>query len=100
MNVINDMIEAGVPQETVYYFVNQPFIADYINNQRKFDSSYAFIFDVIQSSAKTKAINIAMQTAISNVDEQDLVTITQADNLRHLKDVLNNLYKKDKESVY
>ena len=100
MNVINDMIEAGVPQETVYYFVNQPFIADYINNQRKFDSSYAFIFDVNQSSAKTKAINIAMQTAISNVDEQDLVTITQAANLRHLKDVLNNLYKKDKEAVY
>ena len=100
MNVINDMIEAGVPQETVYYFVNQPLIADYINNQRKFDSSYAFVFDANQSSAKTKAINAAMQTVINSVDEQDLMPITQAANLRHLKDVLNNLYKKDKEAVY
>lgn len=100
MNVINDMIEAGVPQETVYYFVNQPIIARYINDQRKFDSSYAFIFEGGQASAKTKAINSIMSRVVSNVDEDILTGITQEANMMHLKDVLNSLYKADKNAVY
>lgn len=100
MNVINDMIEAGVPQETVYYFVNQPIIARYINDQRKFDSSYAFIFEGGQASAKTKAINSIMSRVINNVDEDTIKGITQEANTRHLKDVLNSLYKADKNAVY
>lgn len=100
MNVINDMIEAGVPQETAYYFVNQPIIARYINDQRKFDSSYAFIFEGGQASARTKAINSIMSRVVNNVDEEVLTNITQEANIMHLKDVLNSLYKADKNAVY
>lgn len=100
MNVINDMIESGVPQESVYYFVNQPMIAKYINDQRKFGSSYSFVFDRSQAGARTKAIRGVMDTISSYANQDALTEITQEANVMHLKDVLKSLYKADKDAVY
>jgi hypothetical protein len=98
MNVINDMIEAGVPQETVFYFVNQPMIAAYINAQRNFNSAYAFVSDPNNNySAKTKALN-AVLTPFKGTDYYD--TLLKEANLMHLKDVLKDLAKGDRNKVY
>lgn len=98
MNVINDMIEAGVPQESVFYFVNQPMIAAYINAQRNFNSAYAFVSDPGNNySAKTKALNAVLAPF---KDKDYYETLVQEANMMHRKDVLKDLSKGDREKVY
>ena len=98
INVINHMITAGVSEEEVYYFVNQPLIKKYINRTRNLSGAYASILDPARYG--NPATIAAKEVIADYVKQNNIDTFIQEANLLNQRDVLNYLYKKDKNAEF
>jgi alkylated DNA repair dioxygenase AlkB len=100
INTLNYMLQAGVSEEEIFYFLTQPLIVEYIKDQKLRKSPYyTIVYGESKGSKATESANAIIQNMI-NVKEVDVAPYFDQINLLKLKATLDSYAVKKNKELY
>jgi alkylated DNA repair dioxygenase AlkB len=100
INTLNYMLQAGVSEEEIFYFLTQPLIVEYIKDQKLRKSPYyTIVYGESKNSKATESANAIIQNII-NVKEVDVAPYFDQINLLKLKATLDSYAVKNNKELY
>lgn len=99
INVISYLTQAGVDEEEVFMFVNQPLIKKYMELQRLMNSAYfAIINGQKASKVKSTALNDIALPILNNLSNAEKDSLIQKVNREKLRAAINTVRNSNDES--
>jgi alkylated DNA repair dioxygenase AlkB len=100
INTLNYMLQAGVSEEEIFYFLTQPLIVEYIKDQKLRKSPYySIVYGESTDSKTTASANAIIQNMI-NIKEVDAASYFDQINLLKLKATLDSYAIKKNKELY
>jgi hypothetical protein len=100
MDVFSYMIQAGVSEEEIFYFLNQPLVKQYFENQKIQNSAYYEILNPGQNASKSKAYISIVDAIIEPLGKDSIKEIADKINEAKLRAVLDALKVNSLERTY
>jgi hypothetical protein len=97
MDVFSYMLQAGVDEEQIFFFLNQPLIAEYFEKQKLKESAYS---KIVGSKEKGSPANNIINNLLKNFDQASLNPLYDRINVAKLRYVLNDLKTKGEDQKY
>jgi hypothetical protein len=88
MDVFSYMLQAGVDEEQIFFFLNQPLIAEYFEKEKLSKSAYS---SIIGKKEKGSPANNIINNLLKNFYQADLTPLYDEINVAKLRYVLNGL---------
>ena len=88
MDVLSYMLQAGVNEEEIFFFLNQPLIAEYFEQQRLKDSAYS---NIVPSATTGSIANNIVNNFLSQYSNDTLNDIVKQINISKIRYVINQL---------
>jgi len=97
MDVFSYMLQAGVDEEQIFFFLNQPLIAEYFEKQKLKESAYS---KIVGGQEKGGVANNIINKVLKNFSKDSLDIIYDRINVAKLRYVLNDLKAKGEDTTY
>jgi alkylated DNA repair dioxygenase AlkB len=97
MDVFSYMLQAGVDEEQIFFFLNQPLIAEYFEKQKLKESAYS---KIVGGQEKGGVANNIINKVLKNFSKDSLDIIYDRINVAKLRYVLNDLKAKGEDTKY
>lgn len=97
MDVFSYMLQAGVDEEQIFFFLNQPLIAEYFEKQKLKESAYS---KIVGGQEKGGVANNIINKLLKNFSKDSLDVIYDRINVAKLRYVLNELKAKGQDTKY
>lgn len=100
MDVFSYMIQAGVSEEEIFYFLNQPLVKQYFENQKIQNSAYYEILNPGQNATKSQAYTSIVDGIIESMGKDSIKEISDKVNEAKLRALLDVLKTKGEDKIY
>tara|TARA_R110002126_G_scaffold40065_6_gene118041 strand:+ start:9600 stop:21773 length:12174 start_codon:yes stop_codon:yes gene_type:complete len=100
MDVFSYMIQAGVDEEQIFYFLNQPLVKQYFNNQQLQNSAFYEILNPGESATKSKAYTDIVKFFTESIGTDATKELANKVNEAKLRALISVLKTKGEDAMY
>jgi predicted NAD-dependent protein-ADP-ribosyltransferase YbiA (DUF1768 family) len=100
MDVFSYMIQAGVSEEEIFYFLNQPLVKQYFENQKIQNSAYYEILNPGKNATKSQAFTSLVENVLDSQGKDAVKAISDQVNEAKLRAILDVLKVKSLDQTF